>query len=139
MQGTKYKQPNSSRNSKRKQSDATLPIIPDKRYFTIGEVGNLCGVKPHVLRYWEQEFPQIKPVKRRGNRRYYQHDDVLIIRQIRVLLYENGFTIDGALAQLNSDSTEISKTVKSDAMVKKVIADLESILQKLKAENISKI
>lgn len=137
MQGTKYKQPNSSRNSKRKQCGSTLPIIPDKRYFTIGEVSLLCGVKPHVLRYWEQEFPQIKPVKRRGNRRYYQHKDVLIIRQVRVLLYENGFTIDGALAQLSSDSMEVSKTIKTDAMVKKVIADLESILQKLKTEDIS--
>ncbi len=73
-----------------------LPAIPGKRYFTIGEVSELCGVKPHVLRYWEQEFPQLKPVKRRGNRRYYQRHDVLMIRQIRSLLYEQGFTIGGA-------------------------------------------
>ncbi len=73
-----------------------LPVIPGKRYFTIGEVSELCGVKPHVLRYWEQEFPQLKPVKRRGNRRYYQRQDVLMIRQIRSLLYEQGFTIGGA-------------------------------------------
>ena len=73
-----------------------LPAIPGKRYFTIGEVSELCGVKPHVLRYWEQEFPQLKPVKRRGNRRYYQRQDVLVIRQIRGLLYEQGFTIGGA-------------------------------------------
>ena len=78
-----------------------LPPIPGKRYFTIGEVSSLCGVKPHVLRYWEQEFPQLKPVKRRGNRRYYQRQDVLIIRQIRSLLYEDGFTIGGARQKLS--------------------------------------
>jgi len=77
-----------------------LPAIPGKRYFTIGEVSELCGVKPHVLRYWEQEFPQLKPVKRRGNRRYYQRQDVIIIRQIRSLLYEQGFTIGGARNKL---------------------------------------
>ena len=77
-----------------------LPAIPGKRYFTIGEVSELCGVKPHVLRYWEQEFPQLKPVKRRGNRRYYQRQDVIIIRQIRSLLYEQGFTIGGARQRL---------------------------------------
>jgi len=74
----------------------TLPSIPAKRYFTIGEVGDLCGVKPHVLRYWEQEFTQLRPMKRRGNRRYYQHHEVLMIRKIRELLYEQGFTISGA-------------------------------------------
>jgi DNA-binding transcriptional MerR regulator len=74
----------------------TLPTIPAKRYFTIGEVGDLCGVKPHVLRYWEQEFTQLRPMKRRGNRRYYQHHEVLMIRKIRDLLYEQGFTISGA-------------------------------------------
>jgi DNA-binding transcriptional MerR regulator len=74
----------------------SLPSIPAKRYFTIGEVGELCGVKPHVLRYWEQEFTQLRPVKRRGNRRYYQHHEVLMIRRIRDLLYEQGFTISGA-------------------------------------------
>jgi DNA-binding transcriptional MerR regulator len=77
-----------------------LPEIPRKRYFTIGEVSELCQVKPHVLRYWEQEFPQLKPVKRRGNRRYYQHEDVLMVRRIRGLLYEQGFTIGGARQQL---------------------------------------
>jgi len=79
---------------------AALPDIPHKRYFAIGEVSDLCAVKPHVLRYWEQEFPQLKPVKRRGNRRYYQHDDVLMIRRIRSLLYEQGFTIGGARQRL---------------------------------------
>ena len=79
----------------------TLPPIPAKRYFTIGEVSELCGVKPHVLRYWEQEFTQLKPVKRRGNRRYYQHHEVLLIRRIRDLLYEQGFTINGARNRLD--------------------------------------
>src|SRR5229473_5733690 len=83
---------------------AELPAIPAKRYFTIGEVSELCGVKPHVLRYWEQEFTQLKPVKRRGNRRYYQHHEVLLIRRIRDLLYEQGFTINGARHRLESDA-----------------------------------
>jgi DNA-binding transcriptional MerR regulator len=80
-----------------------LPPIPTKRYFTIGEVSDLCGVKPHVLRYWEQEFTQLRPVKRRGNRRYYQHHEVLLIRRIRALLYEQGFTISGARNRLQSE------------------------------------
>jgi DNA-binding transcriptional MerR regulator len=83
-----------------------LPAIPAKRYFTIGEVSELCGVKPHVLRYWEQEFTQLKPVKRRGNRRYYQHHEVLLIRRIRELLYEQGFTISGARNKLDSRISE---------------------------------
>ena len=83
-----------------KEKNVTLPPIPAKRYFTIGEVSDLCGVKPHVLRYWEQEFTQLKPVKRRGNRRYYQHHEVLLIRRIRELLYEQGFTISGARNRL---------------------------------------
>ena len=84
--------------------NALLPAIPNKRYFIIGEVGELCNVKPHVLRYWEQEFPQLSPVKRRGNRRYYQKDDVLMIRRIRSLLYEQGYTISGARLQLQSET-----------------------------------
>ena len=83
-----------------------LPPIPAKRYFTIGEVSELCAVKPHVLRYWEQEFAQLKPVKRRGNRRYYQHHEVLLIRRIRDLLYEQGFTINGARHRLETESDE---------------------------------
>jgi DNA-binding transcriptional MerR regulator len=86
-----------------------LPPIPAKRYFTIGEVSDLCGVKPHVLRYWEQEFTQLKPVKRRGNRRYYQHHEVLLIRRIRELLYEEGFTISGARNRLDNAFTSDDK------------------------------
>jgi DNA-binding transcriptional MerR regulator len=88
---------------------AELPPIPAKRYFTIGEVSELCGVKPHVLRYWEQEFTQLKPVKRRGNRRYYQHHEVLLIRRIRELLYEEGFTISGARNRLDNSSPHDDK------------------------------
>jgi DNA-binding transcriptional MerR regulator len=88
---------------------AELPPIPAKRYFTIGEVSELCGVKPHVLRYWEQEFTQLKPVKRRGNRRYYQHHEVLLIRRIRELLYEEGFTISGARNRLDSSQPQDDK------------------------------
>ena len=87
-----------------------LPAIPAKRYFTIGEVSDLCGVKPHVLRYWEQEFPQLKPVKRRGNRRYYQRQDVITIRQIRSLLYDEGFTIGGARNRLDGDEAREDNT-----------------------------
>ena len=87
-----------------------LPPIPAKRYFTIGEVRELCGVKPHVLRYWEQEFTQLKPVKRRGNRRYYQHHEVLLIRKIRELLYEQGFTISGARNRLDG-AEELAETI----------------------------
>jgi len=87
-----------------RQIKSDLPPIPAKRYFTIGEVSDLCAVKPHVLRYWEQEFTQLKPVKRRGNRRYYQHHEVLLIRRIRDLLYEQGFTINGARHRLESEA-----------------------------------
>jgi DNA-binding transcriptional MerR regulator len=88
-----------------------LPPIPAKRYFTIGEVSELCGVKPHVLRYWEQEFTQLKPVKRRGNRRYYQHHEVLLIRKIRELLYEQGFTISGARNRLDGAEEKVETTI----------------------------
>lgn len=90
-------------------SKEPLPPIPAKRYFTIGEVSELCGVKPHVLRYWEQEFTQLKPVKRRGNRRYYQHHEVLLVRRIRELLYSQGFTISGARNRLDDPSQEGGK------------------------------
>ena len=109
----------------------TLPPIPAKRYFTIGEVSELCGVKPHVLRYWEQEFTQLKPVKRRGNRRYYQHHEVLLIRRIRELLYEQGFTISGARNKLDarvlSDSSPATSGEQSVPDLSNVRRELEQI------------
>jgi DNA-binding transcriptional MerR regulator len=113
------------------QSDE-LPPIPGKRYFTIGEVSVLCEVKPHVLRYWEQEFPQLKPVKRRGNRRYYQRQDVIIIRQIRGLLYDQGFTIGGARQRLTGDDAKQDQT-QFKLLVKQMIVELEDLLRVLKA------
>ncbi|WP_459614450.1 MerR family transcriptional regulator [Bordetella sp. 2513F-2] len=106
----------------------TLPPIPAKRYFTIGEVSDLCGVKPHVLRYWEQEFTQLKPVKRRGNRRYYQHHEVLLIRRIRSLLYEQGFTISGARNRLG-DVREMAH--EADAAVRLSPTELQSLRAEL--------
>jgi DNA-binding transcriptional MerR regulator len=97
------------------RSREPLPPIPAKRYFTIGEVSELCGVKPHVLRYWEQEFTQLKPVKRRGNRRYYQHHEVLLIRRIRELLYDQGFTISGARNRLDELVAEPSRGARTGA------------------------
>jgi DNA-binding transcriptional MerR regulator len=108
-----------------------LPVIPGKRYFTIGEVSELCGVKPHVLRYWEQEFPQLKPVKRRGNRRYYQRHDVIMIRQIRSLLYEQGFTIGGARLRLSGDQAKEDVT-QSQQIIRQMRLELEDILQLLR-------
>ena len=112
----------------------TLPPIPAKRYFTIGEVSELCGVKPHVLRYWEQEFTQLKPVKRRGNRRYYQHHEVLLIRRIRELLYEQGFTINGARSRLDEAAVLADKTVQPGkfdvALVRREIRGVLEILQR---------
>ena len=98
-----------------------LPPIPAKRYFTIGEVSELCGVKPHVLRYWEQEFTQLKPVKRRGNRRYYQHHEVLLIRKIRELLYEQGFTISGARNKLDGADLKLVPDKKSNSVSNEAI------------------
>ena len=111
--------------------DKDLPAIPAKRYFTIGEVSELCGVKPHVLRYWEQEFEQLKPVKRRGNRRYYQRGDVIMIRQIRSLLYEQGFTIGGARQQLEGDSAQ-DDVSRSHQIIRQVRMELEQVLHALK-------
>ncbi|MBT5861921.1 MAG: MerR family transcriptional regulator [Woeseiaceae bacterium] len=108
-----------------------LPPIPGKRYFTIGEVSDLCAVKPHVLRYWEQEFPQLKPVKRRGNRRYYQRQDVLIIRQIRSLLYDEGFTIGGARQRLTGDDAK-SDVTQSQQIIKQIRLELEQVLKILR-------
>jgi DNA-binding transcriptional MerR regulator len=102
----------------------SLPLIPAKRYFTIGEVGELCGVKPHVLRYWEQEFTQLRPMKRRGNRRYYQHHEVLMIRRIRDLLYDQGFTISGARNKMQDLLQTRSGTHDHDAVLLDSAADL---------------
>ncbi len=112
-----------------------LPPIPAKRYFTIGEVSELCGVKPHVLRYWEQEFTQLKPVKRRGNRRYYQHHEVLLIRRIRDLLYDQGFTISGARNRLDETVVEQSKAGRAGgranfAVLRKEIKSVIDILRR---------
>jgi len=123
-----------------------LPPIPAKRYFTIGEVSELCGVKPHVLRYWEQEFTQLKPVKRRGNRRYYQHHEVLLIRRIRELLYEQGFTISGARNRLDTRGAEDGdregtsgpiaapgspkiRSLNSSSVLRKELADIANLLR----------
>ena len=113
-----------------------LPSIPGKRYFTIGEVSGLCGVKPHVLRYWEQEFPQLKPVKRRGNRRYYQRGDVEIIRQIRNLLYDQGYTIGGARQRMEGGKGASAPAAPADGRavdVKSLIGDLKDVLKTLDA------
>lgn len=113
------------------ESSVNLPPIPAKRYFTIGEVSELCCVKPHVLRYWEQEFSQLKPLKRRGNRRYYQHHEVLLIRRIRHLLYEEGFTISGARNRL-SDANDRA-AYDPDAAVRLSGAELQSLRAELAA------
>ena len=109
-----------------------LPAIPGKRYFTIGEVSELCGVKPHVLRYWEQEFPQLKPVKRRGNRRYYQRQDVLVIRQIRALLYEQGFTIGGARNRLEGEEAreDVTQTQQLSRQLRGELEEIAKILRR---------
>ena len=109
-----------------------LPPIPGKRYFTIGEVSELCAVKPHVLRYWEQEFPQLNPVKRRGNRRYYQRQDVLMIRQIRSLLYNEGFTIGGARQRLTQGDETRDEGSQYHQLIRQMISELEEVLVVLK-------
>ncbi|MFQ5470749.1 MAG: MerR family transcriptional regulator [Gammaproteobacteria bacterium] len=112
-------------------SNNELPPIPGKRYFTIGEVSDLCGVKPHVLRYWEQEFPQLKPIKRAGNRRYYQRQDVMMVRQIRDLLYAQGFTIGGARQQLTGVVVK-NDSSRSRQVVKEMRKEIEDVLKLLK-------
>ncbi len=107
--------------------------IPSKRYFTIGEVSDLCDVKSHVLRYWEQEFPTLSPVKRRGNRRYYQRHDVLLIRQIRSLLYEQGYTIEGARKKLTGEDANNDSSVSSQ-LVSQLVSELEEVLTVLKKD-----
>ena len=113
------------------KKEAALPPIPGKRYFTIGEVSRLCGVKSHVLRYWEQEFPQLKPIKRRGNRRYYMRQDVLMIRQIRSLLYEQGYTIPGARARLSGEG-ERRDASQLRQLLKQMKVELNEVLDVLK-------
>jgi DNA-binding transcriptional MerR regulator len=113
------------------EHNAEFPTIPGKRYFTIGEVGELCNVKPHVLRYWEQEFPQLKPVKRRGNRRYYQRQDVLMIRQIRSLLYDQGFTIGGARQRLSGEDQKEERT-QYKQLIHQIVSELEDVLSVIK-------
>ena len=108
-----------------------LPLIPPKRYFTIGEVGELCAVKPHVLRYWEAEFPQLKPVKRRGNRRYYQRRDVILIRQIKRLLYEQGYTIGGARQKMTDSPEEVAASQVRTGEIKALIKELEEVIKSL--------
>ena len=112
-----------------------LPPIPAKRYFTIGEVSELCGVKPHVLRYWEQEFTQLRPVKRRGNRRYYQHHEVLLVRRIRELLYQEGFTISGARNRLEDAPGKLQDAAEAqgNASPASVRAELAAIIEFLRA------
>jgi len=112
-------------------NNSELPTIPGKRYFTIGEVSELCAVKPHVLRYWEQEFTQLKPLKRRGNRRYYQRQDVILIRQIRGLLYEQGFTIGGARQRLTGDDAKEDSN-QSQQIIKQLRMELDEILDILR-------
>ena len=117
--------------------NSALPDIPSKRYFTIGEVSELCGVKTHVLRYWEQEFPSLKPMKRRGNRRYYQHDDVVLIRHIRSLLYENGYTISGARQKLEGGDADQQQeepvgTGIDGMVISAALQDLETALHILR-------
>ena len=120
----------------RSGGDTPLPAVPEKRYFAIGEVARLCGVKPHVLRYWEQEFTQLRPMKRRGNRRYYQHHEVLLIRRIRELLYEHGFTISGARNRLAETAQpgrkkEAELTQPVDITLSLRQSDVEAIRQDL--------
>ena len=117
-------------NSPKDFGEEPLPPIPAKRYFTIGEVSELCGVKPHVLRYWEQEFTQLKPVKRRGNRRYYQHHEVLLVRRIRELLYSQGFTISGARNRLDDvgEAKTKGKTLTPD-FLRKELLEIAEILK----------
>ena len=125
---------NSSSPSSGNNAKATLPPIPAKRYFTIGEVSDLCGVKPHVLRYWEQEFTQLKPVKRRGNRRYYQHHEVLLIRRIRELLYDQGFTINGARNRLDELVSEPAKAARAPRTnLASLRKEIKSLLELLRA------
>lgn len=118
------------KTNKRRLNNQDLPAIPDKLYFTIGEVSTLCNLKSHVLRYWEQEFSQLNPSKRRGNRRYYQRKDVLLIREIMSLLYDQGFTIEGARTKLNNDGNKENNEINQHT-VREIINNLENIIKEL--------
>lgn len=126
----------SSQKTKEMVKEGALPPIPDKIYFTIGEVGRLCRLKPHVLRYWEQEFNQLSPTKRRGNRRYYQHKDVILVRKIRQLLYDQGYTIDGARQQLQGTTPKEmppeKPSVSSQHDLQSTIEELQRIVEDLR-------
>jgi DNA-binding transcriptional MerR regulator len=125
-------------STSRPDGQAPLPPIPAKRYFTIGEVSDLCGVKPHVLRYWEQEFTQLKPIKRRGNRRYYQHHEVLLVRRIRELLYEQGFTISGARNRL--DDSSVRRAARGNGQAdRRAAVELATARAEAAAEGVSPI
>lgn len=123
----------SNQKNKTVIKNSDLPPIPEKLYFTIGEVGKLCGLRPHVLRYWEQEFSQLSPSKRRGNRRYYQRKDVLLIREIKELLYEQGYTIEGARQQLSGDTMKpVAQPPRSKSVaVESAVTNLEAVLADL--------
>jgi DNA-binding transcriptional MerR regulator len=118
---------------KHRSAKQELPGIPDKLYFTIGEVSQLCHLKSHVLRYWEQEFSQLKPSKRKGNRRYYQRKDVVLVREIMSLLYEQGFTIEGARSKLSGDKNQDGSFKASCYLIQETIGHLESILKELES------
>jgi DNA-binding transcriptional MerR regulator len=122
----------SNQKNKAVIKNSDLPLIPEKLYFTIGEVGTLCNLRPHVLRYWEQEFALLSPSKRRGNRRYYQRKDVLLIREIKALLYEQGYTIEGARLQLSGEATRSDdKPLKNKSIVENTVSKLEAVLEDL--------
>jgi DNA-binding transcriptional MerR regulator len=122
------------KNNRRSQNHKRdLPPIPDKLYFTIGEVSKLCSLRPHVLRYWEQEFSQLNPDKRRGNRRYYRRKDVLLVREIMSLLYEQGFTIEGARVKLSNERSQDTFHQISYHFIKEIITNLESVLSELES------
>jgi len=116
---------------KQSEADSWLDSIPNKLYFSIGETGKICDLKPHVLRYWEQEFPQLEPVKRRGNRRYYKRKDLLLIKHIKNLLYEKGFTIDGAKSQLNSEKKKKKKGQIKGDVVKMILSRLDNLYKQI--------
>ncbi len=122
----------SSHKTKSSKAEDILPSIPDKIYFTIGEVGRLCKLKPHVLRYWEQEFTQLSPSKRRGNRRYYQHKDVLLVRKIRELLHEQGYTIEGARQQLSGVTPKDNREERLYNALQTAVGKLEKVAQDLR-------